>query len=161
MPSIDSDAAWEEIVPGKSWLVLHSYWESWKQDDGKLGFASVLIEKGTNVDTPEEVEYEEVFYEEVPELRDGEFGMQDIRDRYGAKFYEILAQERRKLGLREAPIMPGKGRGWHGESGRHRAAALKGKGLYPIPRTAKWQASMAVTKAMEQMKKRGHDIRHV
>lgn len=162
MPSVDDTVLSEELVPrdektetGK-WLDLHTYWESWY---GGLANVSISIVEEKNGEFLENVD---LLNEDVEKWKDGEFTNEDVVKRYGARFYAFLEKERQKIRpLRKQPT--GRGRGWHGERERHRQAALLriGKDSIPIPRTAKWQASMGLMKAMEEIKKHGHDIRHV
>lgn len=132
MVSVNDIVLEKEIAPGVS-LIMGTYWESSYQDDGEKGFATVSIEllvEGA-ADFIDD-KYSEIFYEEVEEWRGGTFSQEDVIKKFGRKFNELVAAERRKLGKTVAPgqqkAQPkGRGKGWHEEPARHSEASKKGK----------------------------------
>ncbi len=166
MPSVDSTALEEEIAPGK-YLMLHSYWESWKQEDGQPGLTNItisVVEQDAEGDFLEDVI---LLDEDVEEWRDGDFVDEDVIKKFGPQFFHHVQKERTKSYMKTLPPVGGRGRGWHGEHERHRQAAIKGKlpagGVYQAPRLSphyqapdsmRWRGQSAVMGVKEGIEKR-------
>ncbi len=92
MPSVDDTVRSEDLgrtIDGERRLVLDVYWESWYG-----GLASVAVRRITEKPNGD-IDVEDLFYEEIPAWRDGDFSSKEVLDRFGAKFNRILAKERR------------------------------------------------------------------